>query len=232
MPTLLPRLLILIAGISSIGSVRAHPLIAFPSIPARSATPILAIANVRPGKYLPQFAECIGSALENICIDPPPFWFAAKITSILYGPRVAEEVSVATTSHYGMDELEFVQGPQLLMLRTNGHEFVMPRYAMAPLTADRSGELYLIILSSSPISWLPCSVTALRQKISASDFVNDLEIPKKQASPYVTDSPELFVATQNGFIPQYAISMSRLQSHMASLSPTSTQMACEQSSKQ
>jgi len=135
---------------------------------------------------------------------------------------------VATTSHYGMSELElFGSKPVLISLLTDGNEFVMPRYAMAGLTEDKQGNLYVLVLRQQPIWWLPCSVSTLRQEISPDAFPGDIEIPRNEAAFYIKDSPELFRVTATGATPLYAIPLSSLGAHLDSLAPTASQMACE-----
>ena len=205
----------------------AAPPKQFPAFPRESAMPALVVATVRPGKYLPQFPECSGSNLNTICMDPPPFWFKAKVESVVFGASLPTRLNVATTSHYGMSELELFEQPLLISLLTDGKEFVMPRYAMTGLTQDKQGNLYVLVLRQQPIWWLPCSVSTLRQEISPDAFPDDLNIPRDEAELYIKDSPELFRVTATGATPIYAISISRLGAHMDSLAPTASQMTCD-----
>ena len=204
----------------------AAPPKQFPIFDRESAKPILVVATVRPGKYLPEFAEC--SNPDTICMDPPPFWFSARVKSVVHGTKTPSRLDVATTSHYGMSELELLGSqPLLLSLLTNGSEFVMPRYAMAALTEDKQGNLHVLVIRPQPIWWLPCSVTELRQEISPDDFPGDIEIPMDEAEIYTKESPELFRVTATGATPIYAIPVSRIGAHLDSLAPTGSQMACE-----
>jgi hypothetical protein len=226
MTRLLPQIAAIAFGLS--GSIAfAAPPEKFPAFSRESAKPALVVATVRPGKYLPQFPECSGSDLNTICMDPPPFWFKAKVRSVVHGASIPTRLNVATTSHYGMSELELFDKPLLISLLTDGNEFVMPRYAMAGLTKDKKGSLYVLVLRQQPIWWLPCSVSDLRQEISPEAFPSDLEIPISEAELYIKDNPELFRVTATGATPIYAIPLSRLAAHLDSLAPTASQMACE-----
>jgi hypothetical protein len=227
MTRLLPPLVAIALGLS--GSIAfAAPPKQFPTFNRDSAKPALVVATVRPGKYLPQSSECSGSDLNTICLDPPPFWFKARIKSVIHGASTPPRLNVATTSHYGMSELELLASqPLLISLLTDGNEFVMPRYAMTGLTEDKQGNLYVFVLRQQPIWWLPCSVSNLRQEISPGAFSSDIEIPRDQADIYIKDSPELFRVTATGATPIYAIPLSRIGAHLDSLAPSASQMACE-----
>lgn len=225
MTKLLPRLAAITLGFS-VPIACAAPPKHFPAFTRESAKPVLVVATVRPGKYLPEFSEC--SNPNTICMDPPPFWFKARVMSVVHGTSTQRRLNVATTSHYGMSELELLGSqPLLISLLTDGNEFVMPRYAMAGLTEDKQGNLYMLVLRSQPIWWLPCSVAGLRQEISLDDFPGDIEIPKDEAEIYVKDSPELFRVTATGATPIYAIPVSSIGAHLDSFAPTGSQMACE-----
>lgn len=222
------RLLSLVAVIVSVfpSLASAAPPTKFPTLGRESAEPMVVVATVRPGKYLPQFAECADP--NTVCMDPPPFWFKANVVDVVYGKGVPRRLSVATTNHFGMPVMEmFGRKPILISLLTDGREFLMPRYAMGELTRDKSGSFHLVVLRSEPIWWLPCSVSELREEIDSSDFPGNLELPKENAKVYMRDSPALFRATANGAMPLYAIPVARIRAHLASLKPTSSQMVCE-----
>lgn len=201
----------------------------FPDIRTESARPLLVVASVRPGAYLPQFPEC--SKPDTLCMDPPPFWFKAKIDSVVYGGRVPARLNVATASHYGMSRwADFGAQRFLVSLLTDGRDFIMPRYAMAELTEDNAGNLHLIVLHKQPIWWLPCSAWALRTEISAKDFPATLEIPEQESDYYTDDVPELFRRTGSGIVPRFAIPIAQLATHLRAISPESLKAGCRQDS--
>lgn len=213
-------------SVSAIGGEAPHE---FPNFQRENATPLLIVGTVRPGKYLPQFGECADP--DTVCMDPPPFWYEVEVSAFVHGAGVSKPIAVATTSHYGMSEFEhYARTPFLISLLTDGTNFVMPRYAMAGLVADSSGELHLLVLRTQPLHWLPCSAWDLREEIPTEDFSEDLVIPAEDAQRYVEDNPDLFREVQNGWVPRYSIRLMSLSTHLSLLAPTSAQMRCEQKS--
>lgn len=85
----------------------------------------------------------------------------------------------------------------------------------------------MLIISSDPISWLPCSISDLKEEIISDDFASSLEIPEDEIGGYrVEKFPEYFRRTATGAIPRYAIAISKLGVHLNHLNPTSAQMLC------
>lgn len=207
-------------------AVHAPPPAEFPSFDQESAIPIVAVATVRPGEYLPQFPVC--SKPNTICMDPPPFWFNARIMRLVHGPTIPTNLGVATTSHYGMSELELIGAePILLYLLTDGNDFIMPRYAMAGLTKDNEGALHILVLRSPPIWWLPCSISELRREIDPQEFPADIEIPREDMEFYLDEHPNLFRQTNTGAVPRFAIRLDSISAHLDVLAPSSSRMTCE-----
>ena len=198
----------------------------FPDIRTESGQPLLVVASIRPGGYLPQFPEC--EKPGTLCMDPPPFWFKAKIDDSVYGSDIPPHLNVATTSHYGMSSWADFSVPRFLIsLLTDGRDFVMPRYAMAELTEDKAGNLHLLVLQKQAIWWLPCSAWALRTEISAKDFPATLEVPKQESYYYADDIPELFRRTRSGIVPRYSIPIAALATHLRTLAPESLKTGCQ-----
>ena len=81
--TCMPALSLLILSSTAV-AIPPDPS-SFPEFSLSDATPHLIIATVSAGKYLPEFAEC--GKPDVICIDPPPFWFSARIAKLVYGDR-------------------------------------------------------------------------------------------------------------------------------------------------
>lgn len=228
-----PRLLritcLFVPGLVASAAV-AGPPDHFPDIPIKSAQPLLVVASVKSGDYLPQFPEC--SKPDILCMDPPPFWFKAKIDSSVYGSPVPSRLNVATTSHYGMSRwADYGKQRFLVSLLTDGRDFIMPRYAMAELTEDNTGNLHLLVLQKQPIWWLPCSVWALRTEISAKDFPATLEIPELESDFYVDEVPELFHRTGSGIVPRYAIPVTVLATDLRAVSPETLKTGCQPDSQ-
>jgi hypothetical protein len=187
---------------------------------------IVVVAELRAGQYLPQSPEC--AKPDIICMDPPPFWFSAKIMSTVYGESPPVAIHVTTGSHFGMGEYERMEAPQLVLLRTNGEKFVMPRYAKAPLIRAKDGKLYLRTFRKPTLSWLPCETASLREEIYPANFEGDgLEIEKDAFSNYrVETNPTMYRITRTGAWPRYAIPVDRLREFLAASGPE-VELACK-----
>lgn len=219
----IPRLAAILLGLAGSRAIAAPPA-HYPEFSRESAAPMVVVATVKPGKELPQFDDCGKPTV--VCIDPPPFWFKASIQSVVYGKRLPRSLNVATTNHFGMAEYElFKSASFLLLVLSDGKEFVMPRYAMEGVFKDKRRHFHMPVYQPAPIFWLPCSVTSLRERISQDDFDEDLAIP--QDSYQVRNNPELFQITAKGAVPLYGVSLARLAVHLDSLAPTAAQMWCE-----
>jgi hypothetical protein len=186
--------------------------------------PIVVVATARPGKYLPAFDECVEG-----CLDPPPFWFEVKVASVVFAKREEKlpgHLYAATTSHFGMSTIgEFGSKPLLILLFSNGKDFVMPRYALSELVRDKKGNLHLPVLWPEATWWLPCSVSDLRQ-----DFPDEIlkELIPDQAPD---DAGDASLADCKTFTVDYGkpylIPVARLSAHLNSLAPTRSQMRCQ-----
>lgn len=180
---------------------------------------IVVVAEVRAGEYLPQSPEC--AKPDAICMDPPPFWFNARIVSTVYGEAPPDSVQVTTGSHFGMAEYTRMEAPQLVLLRTDGNKFVMPRYAKAPLIRAKDGKLYLRTFRKPTLSWLPCETASLREEIYPANFDGEgLEIEKDEFSNYGVESNlSMYRMTRTGAWPRYAIAVDRLRAFFISAGP-------------
>jgi hypothetical protein len=187
---------------------------------------IIVVAELKAGEYLTKPPEC--SKPNIICIDPPPFWFTARISSTVFGEAPPAEIRVTTNSHFGMKIYERMKAPQLVLLRSNGIEFVMPRYSREPLISDKSGKLYLRTFARQTISWLPCETGSLREEIFPVDFDEEgLDIKKDEFSNYdVTTNPSMYNITHKDAWPRYAIPVDRLRAYLAKAGPD-VELACK-----
>ena len=227
MPILKARFALVVLGLIASSTLVAKPPTSFPEFDIDSASSILVVAKIRPGKYLPQFYSC--SQPNVICMDPEPFWFKAKVKSTVFGSPQPKLLHVATTSHYGMSELRLGKKEQLVLIKTDGQQFVMPRYAKLNLTKNGRGEYFIIVLSDGPTWWLPCSVQTLREEINQSDFSFDLEISQSRLSDDVLKNHrELFHFTAERATPKFGISVTKLSEHLNSIPPSSLKMSCKQ----
>lgn len=130
--------------------------------------PVLVVGSLARGDYLPQDEECARPGV--ICMDPPPFWFRLRVRDVVHGAIGARSLRVVTTSHYGMMDFDArakrgrEEAQYLVLLRTDGTHFAMPRYAMRDLRELPRRGLYFPI-ADHPLHWLPCSVDTLREPI-------------------------------------------------------------------
>lgn len=201
-----------------------------PTFDEKLAKPLLVVADIAPGTYFakpPKSAKCIQPDVVCIDMDPPPFSLVATVSSSVYGGNAQHTIELITGSHFGMGEYEKGLNTVLVMIKTDGQNFVMPRYAKKKLIRNKKDELYILIFSSDPISWLPCSVSDLKEEIFSAEFEASLEIPHDEFGRYrVEKFPEYFRRTATGAIPRYAIAVSKLGTHLNYLNPMSAQMSC------
>lgn len=194
------------------------------------AKPLLVVADLAPGAYFakpPKSAKCSQPNVVCIDMDPPPFSLIATVSSSIYGGDVQQKLELVTHGHSGMRDYEKGLNTVLVMIKTDGQNFVMPRYAKKKLVRNKKDDLYMLVFSSDPISWLPCSVSDLKEEIFSDEFESSLEIPVHEFGGYgVEKFPEYFHRTATGAIPRYAIAISKLGVHLNHLNPMNAQMSC------
>ena len=218
------RLFVLLFGLSVVTVASPAPFKAQPS--DTQGAPVwvswgkmIVVADLSAGEYLQKSAIC--SQPGTVCLDPPPFWFTARIISTVYGEPPPSRIRVTTNSHFGTKEYEHLEAPQLVLLRTNGQDFVMPRYAREPLIRDKKGTFYLRTFQAKTVAWLPCETESLREEIFPVNFDNpSLEIKKEDFSNYsVTSNPSMYRITRDSAWPRYAISVERLRAYLEAFGP-------------
>ena len=221
----LPAMTVLVLMLTQLNATAAEPE-SYPRLTAEQFlqwSPLLVVADLKPGEYF-QKTAC---PKDHICMDPPPFWLNANVVVTLQGAELPSTIRVSTTSHYGMERFAKEEGPYLLSLRSNGEKYIMPRYAVAPLVRDKHGALYLPILYRNAVSWLPCSVDALREEVFQENFDNGEAIA---ADEYKQDlasmAPHLYAVSDKRAWPRYAIPITRLRDYLLSAGPD-LNMSCE-----
>lgn len=201
-----------------------------PTFDEKLAKPLLVVADIAPGAYFAKpakSAKCSQPDVVCIDMDPPSFSLLATVISSVYGSNVQHKMELITGSHFGMGEYEKGLSTVLVLINTDGQNFIMPRYAKKKLIRNKKDDLYILIFSSDPISWLPCSVSDLKEKIIDDEFESSLEIPEDEFGSYrVEKFPEYFRRTATGAIPRYAIAISKLGAHLNDLNPMKEQMSC------
>jgi hypothetical protein len=197
----------------------------FPSLdqPVRTA---LAVAQLGPGTALPQFSEC-GQHGDRItvCIDGPPFWTEATVLATVFGIALPPTLYLATTSHYGVRD--YLNRPYLVAIKTDGKQFIMPKYAHLELVRNKQGDLYFLLRSPHPAWWLPCNVNSLREEIDSRDFDHFQENTGIDVGTYsVTKFPELFRVTGKRAVPRFGVAINRLREHLAMNAVQAEELAC------
>lgn len=131
----------------------------FPDIDDATSEYVVAAGHFISGSYLPKDPKC--RSAEYICLDPPPMALRFEVSESIYGPRVPSRLVTFTTSHFGKSGIDFgVDHPYLLLLITNGEEFVTPRYHMKRLAWNSRDQLAAPLSApTDSIWWLPCSIS-------------------------------------------------------------------------
>jgi hypothetical protein len=187
---------------------------------------LLVVAKLTAGDYHERTCPASNETRVVICMDPPPFWFHAKIDTILHGADLPVQVRVSTTSHFGISEYKKERGLFLVALRSDGSTYVMPRYQNSALIRDKRGALFLPVTSNVPLSWLPCDTAALREEISPDQFdgSHGIAIYGPQDHKSKQQSGLFNIAGETAF-PRYAVGIERLRDFLIKAGPD-VQMSC------
>lgn len=197
----------------------------FPDFKYVDAKPLVVVADVRPGGYLPEFDEC--KRKDVICLHDP-LWLKVTVREALYGQAPASRMIVTTTSHYGLDDYESNHAPRLMLLTVGPHGDVsMPTYANYAL-ARRSDGTWFLPADISNVAWfLPCSITALQEPIDPKQFPSSLAMDPEEDTYRIEQNPELFQTLDGKIYPRYAIAIPRIRDTLNRERPQATAMECE-----
>jgi len=158
-------------------------------------------------------------------MDPPPFWTEATILETVFGTALPPTLYLATTSHNGVRD--YLNRAYLLAIRTDGKQFIMPKYAHLELVRNKRGDFYLPLRSLHPAWWLPCDVGTLREEIDNRDFDHLQENAGVDVGGYsVTKFPELFRVTGKRAVPRFGVAISRLREHLVMNAVQAEELAC------
>lgn len=225
--------LFLSLALPALASTRAPA--AFPMLDKATTRAALIVASVSDPTSLPAVRECKtgekmhpdGTTTITVCMDPPPFYFNAEIKATVYGGIEPGNVFVSTTSHYGPQGFHDRQGIDLILLHTDGKALVMPRYAMRSLVTNRAGQHFLAMQHAVAAPFLPCSVNDLREEVQPEDFPKLPVLTADRMGLNEKRDPASWLrAVDGGYTSRYAISMERLQAHLANLKPGTGAMHC------
>lgn len=101
-----------------------------PAFDEKLAKPLLVVADLAPGAYFakpPKSIKCSQPDVVCIDMDPPPFSLIATVSSSVYGGDVKHKIELVTGGHFGMREYKKGLNTVLVMIKTDGQNFIMPR---------------------------------------------------------------------------------------------------------
>jgi hypothetical protein len=174
--------------------------------PGRAKVSIL-VARSSPGGDYPVPEECLG---ETVFCFRFPIWFTATTIERVFGDQPsAKSFRAVLYTHYDQPAADSVANPRLMLfLRSNGHSFAIEHmYESAFLRKD--GSYVVPLISSSPISWLPCEMHGLRERIQRSDFVEDISLPAHNLDGEDIDG--VFEIEDGAAVPLYGIAVDRIR---------------------
>lgn len=189
---------------------------------------LLVVAELKPGGYYEKKA----CPKDHVCISlSTPFWLNAKVSETLQGAEPPAQIRVSSASHWGMQRFATGEGPYLASLRSDGEKYVMPRYALAPLVRDKTGALYLYVLTKDPVPWLPCGIASLREEVLRGNFDNGEAIVTDQYKQVLANqAPDLYDVSGSQAWPRYAIAITRLREYLLKAGPD-IEMSCKRASQ-
>ena len=195
---------------------------AWPEFEWSQSEPLVVLADVRPGDWLPEFPECTEPG--TFCLHSP-MWLKIRVRETLYGQAPAQQMPVYSTTHYDIEQFDEDHAPRLMWMMVGpGDAVVMPAYKEAAVVRTPDGDWMLPIYFPAPEEWLPCSVSPLREPVDAAWLPRSMQANDS----VVKNHPELFQYRNGHPYPRYGIRLSRLREELARLQPTTIeQMTCE-----
>jgi len=168
-----------------------------------------------------------GSVTEVVlCLNPPPFWFKARVLQHVAGAEIGDEFYAVTGSHWGAMKVGAAEPAKLMLLNSNGTALEMLRYRSWPVTKSRDGQYHLVI-QNGPIQWLPCWASSLMQEIDDGEFAADLAITREEYdSRWVDEFADYYRVTVDSVRPRYAIPVARLQQGFKDMSLAAADFSC------
>lgn len=215
------RWIVVFLAFSTIASTGVAAAEQAPKFDDEAATPSVLVATSEPGEYYESPEECSG---ENVICLRYPLWFRAKPIQSVYGLSPERPIEVVTYTHYGQPEADDEKAPRILLLFAEGGHFMMPVYASERVWLRSDGQYYLLLNTSYPIHWLPCSVGYLRERIDPRMFTVKTRLALDEFS--VKKHPDLFVRHKGYAIPKFGISVAQLGEHLKTLQPSIRDFGC------
>ena len=162
----------------------------------------------------------------RICLNPPPFWFKARVLQHVAGAEIGDEFYAVAGSHWGAMKVGAAEPAKLMLLHSNGTALEMVRYAFWPVVKSKDGQYHLII-ERGPIHWLPCWTASLMQEIDDGAFATDLAITREEYdSRWAQDYAAFYRVTADSVRPRYAIPVARLQQRLKDMPLAAADFSC------
>ncbi len=217
------------AWLAAVACSAQEPPAEFPELDRSITRPVLVVGSQsEKTTYLPEVAVC--RRPNFVCTNPPPFYFKITVDSVIYGQPVPKEFYVATYSpHMGKGEFyNSYPGPKLILLHTDGRQFVMPFQGTRELTADRHGQLHVVQHHRPyPAHILPCGIATMREEIRYEDFPTVQEYLFADMEPeYAQQRRDYLRYSAVGARPRYAISLARVRAYLSMTKPGIDEMQC------
>jgi len=170
---------------------------------------IIVAGNVVSAKYLPELVDPKCESGEWVCMDPPPIKFEIKIKKVVYGELIEKEISAFTTSHSGLNQFDITgYQPYLFVLKSDGKDFILPRYQFDLLAYTKNDKLALPMESVSDILIsLPCDVAKLHKPIDFDPSIGNILLPIEDYEHY--DSHEMDELKKFTHVSKYAVRIVR-----------------------
>lgn len=140
-----------------------------PELDGHSLTRALVVATIESSEELRADEPCV-QQFDDILImcTGRDVRLRLRMEAVVYGDQVDRYVTAYTFSHWG--KMPFKPGtdkPQLMLIETDGENFIIPRYSNRPLAIDRAGRLAVPLESPDDlIDWLPCEIGRNRRSMN------------------------------------------------------------------
>jgi len=167
-----------------------------------------------------------GSTSFVVCLNPPPFWFKARVLQQVGGADIGDEFYAVTGSHYGPMKVGPTEPARLMLLRSNGKALEMLRYAAWPVARAADGQ-YHIVVEYTPVPRLPCWTAGLMQEIADGEFTTAPAITREQYdSRFAEKFATLYHVTAEEARPRYTIPVARLEQALKGVPLAAADFSC------
>ena len=208
----------------------------YPVLDEARAQQIVAVGYFSRGAYLPEDPTCGAmqpDGTELLCLDPPAMRLRFNLSKVLYGASLPRSFYVFTTSHNGLEMMEFGEAyPYLVLIETDGESYLIPRYQLRDLARDDRGRLAVPRWPDGYLpSWLPCDVSYAETPIAFTGPASRIRIALRELDtcpedPLCVPGP-LIVIRQGYAYLQRGIALDAVQDSLARIHFGKLHFACE-----